>query len=398
MSDLSGPLQTGRRQIPMQGNTGKLISSYYLEIEYLLERVEHASTHYQALGLERTATNEDVILAYQNTVMVLHPSYYKVRAAVPDEMLVKIDQAFGKVSEAFAVLTNHRRRIEYDKSLLRRSYTPIPISLPSLEASEPFLPLPKSGDRANILPSAALEDLSLNSPQNGTPIFTKASSETAPNRRRCERLKLAIPALLVGHNRKDGKWKEMTKTIDVSWMGIAVRLRERVRHGSVLHVVMPMPVKLRKHGHSESAYNVYAIVRRIEPSVDGARVVGLEFLGEHPPAGYLDKPWATFRSPKWGGVERRREPRFELTETVEVEFLDEEMKLVKHTQAVTENVSLSGARICLKAAPGAFDWVRITSTAGKFRGLACVRNRYVGKDSLVRLCLQFTDNKWPIKA
>ena len=75
-------------------NTGKLISSYYLEIEYLLERVEGSSTHYQTLGLERSASSEDIVLAYQNSVAVLHPSYYKVRAAVPDEMLVRVDQAF----------------------------------------------------------------------------------------------------------------------------------------------------------------------------------------------------------------------------------------------------------------------------------------------------------------
>src|SRR4029078_6605239 len=95
-------------------NTGKLISSYYLEIEYLLERVEGATTHYQTLGVERTAPSDEVIASYQRSVGVLHPSYHKVRAAVPDEMLVRGDQAFKKVSQAFSVLTNSRDRAQYD--------------------------------------------------------------------------------------------------------------------------------------------------------------------------------------------------------------------------------------------------------------------------------------------
>jgi hypothetical protein len=55
-------------------NTGKLINAYYLEIEYLLERIEGSNSHYQTLGVERSASSEDVILAYQKAVTVLHPS------------------------------------------------------------------------------------------------------------------------------------------------------------------------------------------------------------------------------------------------------------------------------------------------------------------------------------
>src|ERR1043166_3072301 len=118
-----------RGSAPM--NTGKLISAYYLEIEYLLERVEGASSHYQTLGVERTATNEEVISAYQKAVTVLHPSYHKVRASVPDEMLVRVDQAFKKVSQAFAVLTNAKLRRQYDvEKRSPRSYKTIPLELP----------------------------------------------------------------------------------------------------------------------------------------------------------------------------------------------------------------------------------------------------------------------------
>src|SRR5688572_27684536 len=100
-------------------STGKLISAYYLEIEPLLERVERSRTHYHTLGLERSATNEQIIVAYHHMVKLLHPSYHKVRAAVPDEMLARIDLIFGKVSQAMFVLTTPHKRIEYDESLRR---------------------------------------------------------------------------------------------------------------------------------------------------------------------------------------------------------------------------------------------------------------------------------------
>src|ERR1700730_14970082 len=111
MTNSGGPVLPSRRSRPL--STGKLISAYYLEIDYLLERIEGATTHYQTLGLERSATNEDVILAYQKSVTVLHPSYHKVRAAVPDEMLVRVDQAFKKVSQAFSILTAATKSTHY---------------------------------------------------------------------------------------------------------------------------------------------------------------------------------------------------------------------------------------------------------------------------------------------
>src|SRR5688572_29140298 len=103
MTETSGPLVQSsgvlrpNRQNKRRSNTGKLIHEHYLEIEYLMERIENAITHYQTLGVERTATNDDVVEAYHRAIAVLHPSYYKVRAAVADEMLTKIDNAFDKV-------------------------------------------------------------------------------------------------------------------------------------------------------------------------------------------------------------------------------------------------------------------------------------------------------------
>ena len=378
-------------------NTGKLISAYYLEIEYLLERVEGANTHYQTLGVERSANNEEVILAYQKAVTVLHPSYHKVRAAVPDEMLVRVDQAFKKVSQAFSVLTNTKQRNQYDgQNRTPRSYATLPLDLPKPKPTRTNAPQPKDAEASDNKHVNA-EAVQINVAPEMRPVFTRVSAHDASDeRRRCERFKLTVPVLIAGYDCTGGKWQEVTRTVDVSRIGVALRMRRRVKHGLVVHITMPLPTKLRSHGFSEAGYNMYAIARRVEPLIDGMRVVGFEFIGANPPTDYLYKPWATFRTQKWNGSDRRREPREERSEAVAVEYLDESMQRITREAGVIENVSPGGARVCVKAAPPEFEFVRITSPNRSFNSLALVRNQWSGTDGFERLCLQFVDQKWPM--
>ena len=112
MNKASGKLDSGSLHASKRPSTGKLISSFYGEIEYVLERVERAPTHYHALGVDRGAPSEEIVTAYQQAVALLHPSYHKVRAAVSDELLARIDKAFKRLSLAFFVLTNPGKRSE----------------------------------------------------------------------------------------------------------------------------------------------------------------------------------------------------------------------------------------------------------------------------------------------
>ena len=385
-------------------NTGKLISAYYLEIEYLLERIEGANTHYQTLGVERSANSEEVILAYQKAVTVLHPSYHKVRAAVPDEMLVRIDQAFKKVSEAFALLTNSNQRGQYDgQQRTPRSYSTRPLDVAKTPAqtgtnsAQPRDAEASDNKHESDNKHIGVAGIQINVAPEMRPVFTKASAGGASSeRRRCERFKLTVPVLIAGNDRTGGKWQEVTKAIDVSRIGVALRMRRRVKHGLVVHITLPLPTKLRNHGFSEAGYNMYAIVRRVEPLIDGMRVVGLEFIGATPPTDYLYKPWATFRTQKWIGLDRRREPREKRAEPVAVEYLDESMERIACEAGVTEDLSPGGARVCVKAVPPEFEFVRITNPNRSFNSLALVRNQWSGTDGYERLCLQFVDQQWPM--
>ncbi|HJQ27578.1 MAG TPA: PilZ domain-containing protein [Blastocatellia bacterium] len=404
----SGDLSAAR---PKAGSTAKLISAHYLEIGYLLDRIDGAATYYQLLGVERAAREDEIVQAYHDAISVLHPTYHKVRAAVPDEMLAQVDAAFDKLSQAFLVLTSPRRRAEYDASLPRRRVAPLPIEInkPKRRTSGNLKRASGSLKRptGNLKRARAEHDrearrhsapLAIKAPVPQV-VFTRPVTEAtaAVNRRRAERFNLAVPAFVKGYDRQGNRWQEVTKTINVSRLGVALRLHTRLRHGSVVHITLPLPAKLRSHGFSEAGYNMYAIVRRIEPTVEGAQVVGLEFIGAQPPAGYLHKPWAVFRTQVWDGPDRRREPRVERAERVLIEYLDEDRTLLGREVAVTENLSSGGARLHVKQAPDVFEMVRVTSGNQDFSSLALVRNRFTGKDGDERLCLQFTEARWPFE-
>ena len=211
------------------------------------------------------------------------------------------------------------------------------------------------------------------------------------NRRRTERFKLAMPARVTGYEKESGKWDEMTQTVNVSRTGVRLRLDRRMQHGNVVQLMLPLPVKLRSHGYYDSTYKVYAVVRRIEQLKGGGQIVGLEFIGEEPPPGFIEKPWAVFHLKKWNGAERRREPRIEKPEIVRVEYLSEAMRVVGEDTVLTENHSRGGMRVRLQETPPEFFVVRAFGPGDGEPRIAVVRNRYLGTDNCERLCLSYVD-------
>ncbi|HVF92641.1 MAG TPA: J domain-containing protein [Blastocatellia bacterium] len=381
---------------PRGDSTPEQVSSYLQEIEKLLERVESSATHYQVLGVPRAATSKEITFAYRKAVTLLNPSYYGISLSIPDETATRIDVAFSRVAQAYSVLVSVAKRLEYDGLV-----EPRPESSGAMPGSDED---PEAGGRPFRLitpqesEEAALSTLDTRPGGYSRPAgreggFVEVIGHSLGDRRRFERYPLVLPVYVTGHERIAGEWHEITRTIEVSRIGVTLELRKRVRHRTLLHLALPLPMKLRCHRHSEPSYGVYALVRRIEPTREGSRIVALEFVGEHPPAGYIQRPWVTYRT-KWSGEERRREPRIERVETLTIDCLNESMQTVRQMVAVTENISPGGARIYLKAAPPESDVVRVSNLSRTFESLAMVCNRYVDKDGFERLCLSFLDRKW----
>ncbi len=374
------------------------ISTYLLDLEGLLSRVDSATTYYQVLAVDRTAEQDTIKSSFQRILNLLYPPYV-IGRTIPAEINSRVERAFIKCSQACAVLASFSKRKEYDFALLSIADKPgAPVETKSRKIKNNQTQQSASvrpSDSSAAPPSNNEIDLG-RTRQHGVTFRESLKESSDENRRRCERFKLSIPARVNGYDRKNGKWQEMTETIDVSRTGVRLRLRRRVKLGTVLFVTLPLPSKLRSHGFAEQTFNVYTLVRRVEPPKQGIRAIGVEFLGERPPAGFLDKPWAVFRAMRWGGNERRRPEREERSEVVGIEYFDESMHSIGREKAKTENISRYGLRVAGTTAPPEFDLIAVSCPRFKFEGLAALRNRYQGKDGLERLCLQLIDKEFPL--
>ncbi len=351
--------------------TSDLTEPYYKQVERAVELVERSVTHYDALGIDPGATDAQIHRAHHRAVTVLNPLLFKAKPDVPVEMQMRINRAFQRVTIAFSVLGNIPRRRDYDNILMASAQKPAPEKNKTENKTE---------NKAASVNQILKQEKSAH----------KADLQSE-NLRKSERMKLALPARITGFDRNGGEWREESETLDVSRTGVRLYLKKRVRHRTVVHLFFPLPLELRSHGGPEEGYNVYALVRRVEPPRNGQRVIALEFLGENPPAGFSQKPWATFRT-KWTGVERRRRPREEKSVRVIIEYLDEAMKPIQQQEAFTENMGASGMRIRLSVPAPEFDMVKVIIGNQGAESLAALSDRYFDKDGFERLCLRFIGN------
>ena len=377
------------------------ISAYFLDLEGVLDRVDTATTYYQALGVERTDGQEKIKSSFHQLLNLLFPPYAFGRS-IPIEINPRIERAFQKASLAFAVLASFAKRKEYDSALQSLANRP-PVAenkqaSPGAKSPHPRLDSTSpAADSPGSTPVDTGRNLNLSMPKQRGVYTESHNAKSNDNRRRCERFKLKIPARVTGHDRRIGKWHEMTETVEVSRTGVLLRLRKQIKPGTVLYLTFPLPSKLRAHGFAEQSYNVYGFVRRVEPPRKGVRSVGVEFIGEHPPSGFLDKPWSVFRPKQWGGRDRRRPDRHEQIEHITIDYFDESMHSLGREKAKTENISRTGLRIFGTTAPAEFDLVMISCARLNFQAMAALRNRYVGKDRLERICVQLVDKEWPLR-
>ncbi|HJQ24311.1 MAG TPA: PilZ domain-containing protein [Blastocatellia bacterium] len=260
----------------VHGLSVEQLNTYYWELEQLLDRIERAQTHYQVFNLSRSATVEEVCRAHRQILLTLRPACESSEPASSEELRKRIKQAIDRLCVAASVLSNFGKRVEYDNSLARRPSGPLPIHIADFARAEQSVTTSREA-----LPQAAT---------------TSTNKQAVKERRRAPRLQLALPAHVTGHDRYHGKWQETTQTLNVSRSGVAIPLSRRIPQGTVLRLTLPLPARWRTHDHSSHNYNVYAIVRRVERPQQGRQVVGLEFLGEQPPAGYWEKPWGVFHT------------------------------------------------------------------------------------------------------
>ncbi len=101
------------------------------DLDTFLARVEAAGSYYDALGVNNTATPEEIKSCYYTMARNYHPDRYHLQAKTP--LHARIEAAFAHITQAYEILTDSKRRSAYDAKLAakgraRQTAPPAPIS------------------------------------------------------------------------------------------------------------------------------------------------------------------------------------------------------------------------------------------------------------------------------
>jgi hypothetical protein len=220
----------------------------------------------------------------------------------------------------------------------------------------------------------------------------KAPAGGGRERRRQERMTLALPVRVQGQYPDGVTWEEMSSTSDASVGGASVKLTRTVLRGQAVFLSLPLPKRYRSFDLTAPTYRLYAVVTSVKPGGE----VGLRFLGKNPPGGYRRNEAGLFLSPPISPPtsDRRAAPRREGVFFFVLKPTDDRGALREET-TVADNLGPGGARIKTTQVFANGEILEVREAGGTFITRASVQNAYVGEDSVWRLNLMFLDAPAP---
>jgi len=229
-----------------------------------------------------------------------------------------------------------------------------------------------------------------------------ASGPVGVNRRKQQRMNLAVPLRVQGHEANGAPWIEMTLTENADFAGAAFPLKHPVTRGHALQLSLPLPKSFRSYDLTAPSYTVYAIVRNTTALPHGAIRVGVMFLGRHPPRGHAQNPGGLYllpsdlvagagSGPALTGIERRAHPRYDLAVQLKLTRPEPVGFGPPSEETVTRNLGTGGAMVLTTLPVSRNDIVLVEDLQGILRSRAEVRGVFIGKDNIPRLNLRFLD-------
>ncbi len=96
-----------------------------------------------------------------------------------------------------------------------------------------------------------------------------------------KRVSLQLPVEVHGEDRSGARFREFTRSVNVSGGGICFESHRQIAIGARLALVIELPASLRRHFGNREVYRARAVVCRVE-RFEGEDVsrVGARFLGE----------------------------------------------------------------------------------------------------------------------
>ena len=95
-------------------------------------------------------------------------------------------------------------------------------------------------------------------------------------------------------------------------------------------------------------------------------------------------------------MELRRQPRFDITEEVTLELMNEDGWALASETTVTLNLSRFGASVYSQLDVGVGSLVRVSNARINVRLISIVRGKFAGQAGMSRINLEFVDQPFPI--
>src|SRR5262249_54000866 len=103
--------------------------------------------HYELLALPRSASTEDVTRAYREALALFRVCYSVTDEAWADALRGRAEQSLPKLSDAYTVLSNYGKRVEYDNLNSGRRIRPINVDIPMRLGGRPGIAQPSGHSR-----------------------------------------------------------------------------------------------------------------------------------------------------------------------------------------------------------------------------------------------------------
>ena len=224
---------------------------------------------------------------------------------------------------------------------------------------------------------------------------------------------MSLYAVVKGKDQTGGRqWKEVADLISVSPTGASFNLPRSVDAGTLVSLMMPLPVQMRCYDFEREFYRVWGLVQHCAPMGDDVSIrfhIGVAFIGREAPKSYQKNPSQHYRisGVDEAGFWRVQETKSEFKLRADVRFwtpvelylalVDRKDGSVGGERTTAENVSRNGAAIFTTLDVNIGDRVKFISEQFDFSGLAVVCNRHVGDDDRTRLHIRFVETVFPIE-
>ena len=223
---------------------------------------------------------------------------------------------------------------------------------------------------------------------------------------------VSLHAVVKGRKERDRQWKEVANLLTFSSTGASFNLERECAVGTLVSLMIPLPVHMRCYDFDKEFYQVWGLVQHCEPmtaSGEGEKFhIGVAFIGKNCPDSYRQNPRQYYRiagvseDGMWGVEEsktpfkKRADVRFWKQIDLYLALIDTKDGSSGGERTTAENISRSGAAVFTTMNVNIGDRVKFISEEYDFSGLAVVCNRTTD-DGRAKLHLTFVQNTFPVK-